>query len=293
METKTKSTFKGKPLIEIPAFIPQIGFLEGDFGRAFLEEHQGRAGSDYNGNSALNVLGYNGNVVTGSNPFSVVLANQILKQEGLRTASQADLETAMRIGAMNFRGTYEDTALVLRTEDDKDYSRNTPLARDLGRQLKERGVKFGAKSPLIIPLTDLDLQKAENDYGLTFKLREDAEVYEAPILTKEGKFNSEDIDERTGLPKQVKGGNRTLYSRNSGLSGLFLGLGLGLGSGNWGLDYSSVDGRVVLVSAAGARADFDQRLTGLETQRQEAHQTYLAKLSQLIESIDSELKRSK
>ncbi len=292
MVTETKPAFKGRPLVEISSVVPQIGLLEGDFGKAFLEEYQGRMNSDYNGNSTLNVLRYNGNVVTGSNPFSVVLANQILRQEGLRTASQADLETAMRIGAMNFRGTYEDTALVLRTEDDKDYSRNTHLAKDLGRQLKERGLKFGAKSPVVIPLTGLDLQRAENEYGLTFKLREDAEFYEAPILTKEGNFNSEDIDERTGLPKQVKGGNRTLYSRNSGLSGLFLYGGLDLYSYYGYLDFSFEYGRVVLVSAAGARADFDQRLTGLETQRQEAHQAYLAKLSQLRDNIDSELKRS-
>src|SRR3989304_9360456 len=105
--------FKGKALVEIPENIPQAGFLEGDFGKAFLDEYKGRVKSDYNGNSKLDILRYGDNIVKGSNPFAVVLANQILRQEGLRTASQADLEKALRVGTLNLIGTYEDTALVL------------------------------------------------------------------------------------------------------------------------------------------------------------------------------------
>jgi len=36
----------------------------------------------------LNVLSYSNDVVKGSNPFAVVLANQVLREEGLRTATQ-------------------------------------------------------------------------------------------------------------------------------------------------------------------------------------------------------------
>ena len=169
METKTKPEFKGKPLIETPSFIPQIGFLEGDFGKDFMDEYKRMMETDYKGSSKLNVLKYD-EVVRGSNPFAVVLANQILRQEGLRTATQADLEKALRIG-WNLRGTYEDTGLVLITEEDQDYSRNTPLAKDLGSQLKERGIKFSPKNPVVIPLTGLKLENADNGYGLTFKLR--------------------------------------------------------------------------------------------------------------------------
>lgn len=241
-------TFRGTPLTKNPKDTSQIGFLEGDFGIAFLEEYQGRAKADYNDASALNVLRYNSGVVEGSNPFAVVLANQILMQEGLRTATQADLEKALRIGALNLRGTYEDTGLVLRSEEDRGYSKNTPLAKDIAKQLKARGAFFSGKNPVMIPLTGLEIANADNGYGLTFRLREDAEVYRVPILAEGGNFNSEDIDKKTGLPKKLGGGNRTLYTRDSRLSGLYLGSdGLSVYSDDRRLDDSVEGGRVVVV----------------------------------------------
>jgi len=225
----------------------QTGLLEGDFGKAFLEEYQRRMQADHKNASALNVLGYRDSVVKGSNPFAVVLANQILRQEGLRTATQADLRKALRINALDLRGFYEDTGLVLRTEEDKDYFKNTPLAKDLAKQVKARGKSFSPKNSVMIPLTGFELENADNDYGLTFRLREDAEVYNAPILSEGGRFDSEEIDERTGLPTKLGAGNRTLFTRNSGLSGLCLDDYLGLVSANGYLDNSSERGRVVVV----------------------------------------------
>jgi hypothetical protein len=253
METKTRlPAFKGKPLIEIPTFIPQVGFMEGYFGKAFSEEYQGRVKADYQNSSALNVLNYRNDIVSGSNPFAVVLANQILGQEGLRTATQADLEKALKVGALNLRGFYEDTGLVLRSEEDRDYSRNNALSRELAKQVKERGIKLNQRNPVMIPLIGLEVEKADNDYGLTFILKEDAEIYNVPILNQEtGSFSSEDIDEKTGLPVKLGQGNRTLYTRNSGLSRLYLGNLLSLTSGSGGLDGSGGGGRVVVVSAEG------------------------------------------
>ena len=247
MENTKLPAFKGKPLIEIPETPPQAGFLEGDFGKAFLEEYKGRVKANYNDNANLDVLRYDG-VVKGSNPFAVVLANQILRQENLRTATQADLEKALKIG-WDLKGTYEDTGLVLRNKKDENYFKNTLLAKDLAKQVKARGIKFSSKNPVMIPLTELELKKADNNYGLTFKLREDAEIYEAPILSKQGKFNSKDIDEKTGLPKKVSSsGNRTLYVRDSGLSRLDLNNDLDLSSNDRYLDDSGDDGRVVVIS---------------------------------------------
>ena len=244
--------FKGEPLIEVPGFISQIGFLRGNFGKAFLEEYQGRAKSDYRYNSALNVLKYDSNVVKGSNSFAVVLANQILRQEGLRTATQADLEKALRIGALELRETYEDTGLVLRSEEDGDCFSNIPVSRDLAEQLKTRGIEFSPKNPVMIPLTGLELENADKGYGLTFKLREDAEIYNASILNeKTGKFSSEDIDEKTGLPKKLGDGKRNLYTIDSGLSGLALDCALALDSYGWRLNSSDGRGRVVVVSEGG------------------------------------------
>lgn len=259
METISKlPTFKGKPLIEIPEFIPQAGFLEGNFGKTFLEEYKGRVKADYNKNSNLGVLRYDG-ILEGSNPFAVVLANQILSQEGLRTATQADLEKALKIG-WDLRRTYEDTGLVLRSEKD-DYTKNTPLAKDLAKQIKTRGIKFSPKNPVMIPLIGLELEVADNNYGLTFKLKEDAEVYEVPILNKRGSFDSKDINEKTGLPRQIGSGDRTLYTRDSGLSRLDLYYDLDLYSYGGVLGDSDDDGRVVAVSGeATAPEDLQKEL---------------------------------
>ena len=92
--------FKGKPLIEMPKSVPTANFLEGDFGKAVHSEYKGRAERDYGDASALKVLSYSDGVAKGSNPFAVVLVNQIVREEGLRTATPADLERILRIGAL-------------------------------------------------------------------------------------------------------------------------------------------------------------------------------------------------
>ena len=249
MQTQTKlPAFKGKPLIEIPKEVPTIGFMEGDFGQAVLEEYKGRISSDYNNAPALNVLSYENGVVKGSNPFAVALVNQIISQDGLRVAKQSDLEKAMRINALQLLGQYEDTGLVLRSEGEP----NSYLAKNLTEQIKARNRK--SKLPVMIPLTSVELANDSNSpYGLNFKLKEDAEIIYAPILNKDGRFSSEDIDVETGLPLNLGEGNRNLYTRNSGLSGLYLGGVSSLGSGDDYLSFSNDGGRVVVVSAEGAR----------------------------------------
>jgi hypothetical protein len=231
-----------KPQIKIP------GFLEGDFGKAFLEEYQGRARADYNGNSALNVLKYNGKIVKGSNPFAVVLANQILREQGLKTASQADLERALRTGTLNLWGTYEDTGLVLRTEEEP----NVYLAKDLMRQVKARNKE--SKMPVMIPLMGLELKVDSNSpFGLIFNLTDCSELIYAPILAGENHRKSfSETTEKTGLPNKLETGNsRTLYTRAGGLSGLCLDGDLSLASDGSDLADSGDNGRVVVVSAEG------------------------------------------
>lgn len=244
--------FKGRPLMEVPQDIPRAGFLRRDFGKAFLEEYQGRVKADYKGNSVLNVLSFREGVVTGSNSFSVVLANKILRQERLRTATQADLEKALKFGVLPLRETYEDTGLLLRSEEEMNYLRNTPLAKDLAEQVKKRGIKFDSENPVMIPLKELELENADNYHGLIFRLREDAKIYESPILNKRtGNFSSEDIDEKTGLPTKLGEGNRTLHTRSTGLSRLILGRGSRVDSDDMNLAYSSDDGRIVVVKEGG------------------------------------------
>ncbi len=251
---KTKlPRFKGKPLIEIPEFNPQVGFLEGDFGKAFLEEYNGRVSADYNDNSNLNVLRYDNNVVKGSNPFAVVLANQILRKEGLRVANQADLEKILRINALDLYGFYEDTALVLRTETNP----NKYLAKNLAKQVKSKFIfsalrKKVGKTPIVIPLNGLGLVSDSNSpYGLTFKLTDESELIYAPILDGKDERNKRfsETDEY-GLPEKLGEGNRTLYTIDSGLSGLYLD-GDGVYSGLDRLASSYSGGKVVIVSGKG------------------------------------------
>ena len=263
--------FKGKPLIEVPAFIPSANFLEGDFGKAVLKEYRGRANKDYNGDSALNVLSYEGGIVRGSNPFAVVLVNQILEQSqsGLRVANQSDLELAIKNNTLPLREQYEDTSLVLRNEDEP----NEYLARDLIAQIRARKPKM----PAMIPLSELELVADSNSpYNLGFKLKDSTHVfYDLSVLNKDGDFSSEDIDEKTGLPIKVGSkGDRHLYIRDSGLSRLCLSRDLNAYSDYENLADSIGDGRVVIVSAKGT----SQKILPY-TQRE------VRKYSQLVQGI--------
>lgn len=240
-------TFKGKPLIEIPKFIPQVGFLKEGFGLAFLKEYKGRVNTDYNGNYVLNVLTYSHNVVKGSNPFAVVLANQILREEGLRTATQADLEKVLKLDILPLRGTYEDTGLVLRSRDEpnKYLAKNFPTFFPFDFTYS---TKLVGKRPIIIPLNGLELVNDSNSpHGLTFNLIDGTEIIRAPVL--DGKNNGRLFSEtgKYGLPEKLGKGNRTLYTRDSGLSRLYLTRYLDLLSDDDGLADSSDVGRVVVV----------------------------------------------
>ncbi|MEK6819331.1 MAG: hypothetical protein AABY10_05360, partial [Nanoarchaeota archaeon] len=54
-------------------------FPEGQFGQDFLEAYNERVAKDFDNNPVLNVFNYDAKnrMVTGSNPYAAVLANQI------------------------------------------------------------------------------------------------------------------------------------------------------------------------------------------------------------------------
>lgn len=246
--------YEAKPLIELPSTIPQIGY----FGTEQAKEIDDSIKRDYKGINALQIGEYFDNIVKGSNPFYVVAVQDRLPS-GIRVATQGDLERAMREGRMNFKGTYENTGLVLRTDGDP----NEYLARDLMLQVKARNKK--QKMPVMIPLYGLTLVKDQNSlpYGLRFKLKEDAEIIDALILNQgTGNFSSDDINEKIGLPTKLGRGDRTLSTTNSGLSRLYLNWDLNLNSSNDNLAFSGGSGRVVLVSTAegSSQAFLDERL---------------------------------
>ena len=239
-----KAQFKGTQIVPKDAVFPEIGELRGDFGKEVLAEYEGRAKSDYGNADALNVLSYSNGVVIGSNPFATVLINQIVRANGLRTATPADLEKALSVGIDLSEG-YSDSALVLRSVEEP----NKYLAENLANQIKARGNK---KYLAMIPLNGLELVKdASSPHGLAFQLREDANIIYASILGKDtGNFNSEDINLAIGLPERLGNGNRTLYTRKSGLSWLYLARGSGLYSDIGDLADSNESGRVRLTSAS-------------------------------------------
>ena len=251
MATKTKlPVFQGKPLVEIPAVIPSADFLGGDFGKPVLEEYNGRVKSDYNNASALNVLSYDDKVAGGSNPFAVVLINQIVSQEGLRTATQADLEKILKLNALDLRGFYEDSALVLRNQDDP----NKYLAKNLAEQIKARQK---LRYPIMLPLNGVELvNDSDSEYGLAFKLKEDAEIIYAPQLAHKNNHKKFSEADEKGLPIFDKNGERTLYTRESGLVRLYLGRDLGLHSYGVDLAFSDSDGRVVIIRSGEATQNF-------------------------------------
>jgi hypothetical protein len=277
--------FKGRPLIEIPKSIPTANIPGGDFGKAVLQEYKEIAETKYKGADALDVLSYQDGVIKGSNPFAVVLVNQIVEQDGLRTATPADLERAIRLNkvnqelGLNLRGTYEDTGLVLRSESEP----NEYLAKDVAKQIKARDVKL----PVMIPLNGLELvNDSQSEHALSFKLGENAQVFYAPILNKSGNFTSEDIDEQTGLPRKIgDNGDRYLYTRNSGLSRLSLSRSLLLNSYWGGLAGSDSDGRVVVVGDSAVNPEkYVAEINKSSTERK-------AKLQRLFD--EAEAKKSK
>ena len=264
-KTETKlPEFKGSSIeLKTP-----YNFPTGDFGKAVLKEHQERARADFPNARGLNALAYDEEqeVVTGSNPPSNVLLNMILGQEGLRTSSQADIEKVLKLKALRLNGRYIDTGLILRSKCNP----NEYLAGNLMSQIREISPK--AKMPAMIPLHELELTAdSSSPYGFAFKIKENAQIfYDLSVLNKGGHFSSEDIDLQTGLPKKTgNNGNRELYTRDSGLSGLYLDGDSGVISDGDDLDNSDGNGRVVVVSAGGAAENLEKYVSQL---KQEANQ---------------------
>jgi hypothetical protein len=257
METAGKigTNFGWKPLIEIPETIPSSSFLQGDDAQAFLEEFNAKAREQYGEFSGkVAVLSYEpkSKMVRGSNPFAVAHADTIGKSLGIRVATMADLEKALVTGALPLSGTYEDTALVLRSNGQP----NEYLAQNLSEQLEARGHRVG-KVPMIVQLRGLQVvADGKSDYGLAFRLTDESQIAEAPYLVEKNNNKTFAKLDETGAPIFTSDRNRTLFTRKTGLSRLFLGWSLNLYSYDELLADSSEIGRVAFVRGEAAGADF-------------------------------------
>jgi hypothetical protein len=215
------------------------------------DEALGRIEADYGNNKILLKVKWDeeAEIARGSNLYYAALINTIFRERGIRTATQADLEAVLRNGALDLKGTYEDSGIVLRTLS----GTNEYLAKQIGEQIakiqnkKVKDLKF----PFYIPSRDLDLTNDSNSPSkLGFKLLDSAEIIYATILNSQSgsKFSNSDIDAKTGLPNQLSSGDRTLYTRSDGLSRLDLDRDLDLYSSVGDLAFSYEGGRVLLAS---------------------------------------------
>ena len=231
-------------------------FLKGDFGKKFLEEYNGIVKSDYKDNPNLKVLNLKDNVVKGSNSYSIYLVDTILSQVGfrvgLRTATPSDIQDIIDIDKNFLKVFYVDLGCVLRTKNGvKGY-----LARQLGEQAKEMNYKFSSENPLVFKPSDLELILDENsNSGLGFKIKESATPFNASELSNKNNNKKFSKTNEKGVPIFDKNGNRTLYTREDGLSRFSLGMdssldsrydGLSNSIGS-GLTYSNDNGRVVVI----------------------------------------------
>lgn len=98
----------------------------------------------------------------GSNPFQVVLLNQLLRWSSLRTATPNDQERVQKINPEFIsHDSYIDTALLMT-------GRKNYLAEKLVEGFRKRGTFV--PSPALIPLAGLMLEKdARSPYGVSFK----------------------------------------------------------------------------------------------------------------------------
>ena len=180
----------------------------------------------------------------GSNIFKISLLNKI----GIETAS---LEELGRIAEQNpefLRGYFEDSPSVCLRSDGDDYIKNDRIAKYLAKQAKSRG--FNLEQPIVIS-GFVPVQDSHSAYGLRLQTGEETEMFEAPELVHKKNRRKFNISDERGMPIFDVNGNRTLYTRDSGLSRLNLSYLLGLYSNWYSLGDSGSVGRVVVLDTEG------------------------------------------
>jgi len=244
-EAPSEKTQSVTPIQQNPPLMDNVNysFLEGTEGQSILEEYNQLVQNEYQNVSVLQKLSFADNVVKESNPFMFVLLNKVLQKYGKWIAKPGDLERALEKEAINLKGTYGDSGLVLRSENNP----NEYLAKNLASQVKGKGYTLGSDA-VMIPLAGLDLKYDSNSpHDLVFQLTDSSEIIYAPQLSKANhskKFNRAD---EQGRPIFEDGGSRTLYSSEDGeLCRLYRDGDLDLSAGVTDLANSNSSGRVIV-----------------------------------------------
>ena len=161
--------------------------------------------------------------------------------EGQRVASLDDWDAILSQDPSFLRGNYTDLpTLVLRSEQ-PTYDANASIIQDIAKQAKDRKLTFSPENPLRINNGSLVRDNnSKNPYGLLVKLSENPED-----TTNDPRF--------AYGTKTIKLGNqsRKLWTKEKGLSWVFLGRNGNVGSDSDYLQGSGDYGRVVVFDAEG------------------------------------------
>lgn len=231
--------------------ITEPRFLGGEIGK---EAHEWIMKSYQDCPAVFSNVNLKDDVIQGSKPMYVVAVNEFFRKENMkvRTATQADLERILKGSKLPLKGNYEDTSLVWRTKGEP----NSYHANNLFGQFKSRGVILNEGSAYVTPLCRLSLEKDRHSpQGVSFRLGDEVVYFEAPVLMSASgsKFNLTDIDFRTGLPTKTDAkGSRCLWTRDAGVSRLYLSTDLDVSSDSEDFVNSNSNGRVVVGGEAAA-----------------------------------------
>src|SRR3989344_47429 len=85
--------------------------------KEMYDEALGKIKADYGNNPILLKVQWDeeAEIAKGSNPYYAALINTIFREQGIRTATQADLENILTNKILDLNGTYEDSGIVLRS----------------------------------------------------------------------------------------------------------------------------------------------------------------------------------
>ncbi len=210
--------------------------------------------------------------MNGRNTPIVARIDTELRGLGLRVANLVDLSRPEVMEMVRGKYYSDIPALILRSIEDS-HAPNRAIISQLVPVVEQR--QGTLKLPVIINGFDAVSSEGGEGYKWTIVPRDDFSVIQDERL--DGKYNGarfSDVDE-LGLPKFDKGGSRTFYARNQGISRLYLDRYLDLNSYNEYLAYSDEVGRVVVVSGEAAGENFARQYANKLKAEQDARKKAL------------------
>ena len=195
------------------------------------------------------INGISAKEVTGSQFFWNTNLNQYLPNKQ-RVISLSDMEKINDIDETfftKFYSFYSDTTQIILRNDKPSWDQNKYILENLVKQVKDRNQLFSSDSPLIISNLELiQNDNSQNKYGLLLKINDNT------TMQNDERFAHSNNQQRIKFGKREK----TIYTKENGLSRLYLNGDGGTDSRNGYLADSNGNGRVVVVDAEGV--DFEK-----------------------------------